>query len=238
MKPILILKTGNTVPGIPRERGDFEHWICTGMGMPDDHSMVVNVAAGEALPEPETVAGIVVTGSPAMVTDLLDWSEASAVFLRHAAAASIPILGICYGHQLLAHALGGSVAFHPGGREIGTTAVTLTAAADEDVLFAGLPSFFPVNVSHKQTVSVLPPGAVVLASNPFEPFHAVRFGERVWGVQFHPEFAADVMLAYLDERADVLVEEGLDPAALRRSVQETPVAASLLQAFARLVHGT
>jgi len=236
MKPILILKTGNTVPGIPRERGDFEHWIRAGMGLPDDACVVVNVAAGEVLPEPDTVAGIVVTGSPAMVTDRLDWSEASAAFLRQAAEAAIPVLGICYGHQLLAHALGGSVAFHPGGREIGTTAVTLTAAAGEDVLFAGLPLSFPVNVSHRQTVSVLPPGAVVLAGNPFEPFQAVRYRESVWGLQFHPEFAADVMRAYLDERKEALVEEGLDPAALRNNVQQTPVAASLLQVFATLVH--
>lgn len=235
MKPILILKTGNTVPGIPRERGDFEDWIRAGMGLPDDACLVVNVMAGEALPEPETVAGIVVTGSPAMVTDRLDWSEASAAFLRLAAEAAIPVLGICYGHQLLAHALGGSVGFHPGGREIGTTAVTLTAAAGEDALFAGLPRSFPVNASHRQTVSGLPPEAVVLASNPFEPFHAVRFRESVWGLQFHPEFAADVMLAYLDERKEVLVAEGLDPAALRDNVQQTPVAASLLQAFATLV---
>lgn len=237
MKPILILKTGNTVPGIPPARGDFEHWIRAGMGLPDDDCLVVNVVNGEVLPEPETVAGIVVTGSPAMVTDLLDWSEASATFLRRAAAASIPVLGICYGHQLLAHALGGSVDFHPGGREIGTTAVTLTAAAAGDVLFAGLPPTFAVNVSHKQTVTVLPPDAVVLASNPFEPFHAVRFRERIWGLQFHPEFAADVMHAYLDERAEVLVEEGLDPTALRNGVQQTPIAGSLLRAFAALVRG-
>jgi len=237
VKPLLILKTGNTVPSVPPARGDFEHWIRDGMGLGDAACRIVDVAAGARLPAPQDVAGVVVTGSPAMVTDHLDWSEAAALFLRNAAAAKVPVLGICYGHQLLAHALGGRVGYHPQGREIGTTTVTLTAAASDDALFAGLPQTFPVNVSHRQTVTVLPPDAVVLARNAFEAFHAVRFGDRIWGVQFHPEFAADVMLAYLEDREQALVEEGLDPAALRREVRETPVAHALLRSFAAVAAG-
>jgi len=235
MKPVLIIKTGNTVASIPPERGDFEDWIRTGMGLESQQCLVANVSAGVTLPAPEEVAGVVVTGSAAMVTDGLPWSEGAALWLRQAIDNGIPVLGICYGHQLLAHALGGAIDYHPEGREIGTTAVTLTPAARHDPLFTCLPDNFQVNVSHKQTVTRLPTQAVVLAANSFESFHAVRFRERVWGLQFHPEFAGDVMKAYLQDRRLQLEAEGLDTAKLLEQVADTPLAASLLRQFARLL---
>jgi GMP synthase (glutamine-hydrolysing) len=235
MKPVLIIKTGNTVASIPPERGDFEHWISAGMGLEALSCQVANVSAGAPLPAPEEVVGVVVTGSAAMVTDGLPWSEQTARWLRLAIDQAVPVLGICYGHQLLAHALGGAVDYHPEGREIGTKVVTLTPAARHDLLLAGMPESFQVNVSHKQTVTRLPPQAVVLAANSFESFHAVRFRERVWGLQFHPEFAGDVMKAYLQDRQLQLEAEGLDTAKLLEQVADTPLAESLLRQFARLL---
>ena len=88
----------------------------------------------------EGFAGVIVTGSGAMVTDRADWSERSADWLRDAAHDGMSLLGICYGHQLLAHALGGEVGDNPAGREIGHGALELhAAAASDDPLFSGLP---------------------------------------------------------------------------------------------------
>jgi GMP synthase (glutamine-hydrolysing) len=235
MKPILIIKTGSTLKSIPRERGDFEHWIMDGMRLPQAQFMIRDVMSGEPLPSCDDVGAVVVTGSAAMVTDRLAWSEYAGAFLREAADRELPVLGICYGHQLLAHSLGGVVDYHPKGREIGTTRVQLTEAVEGDSLFAELPSEFPANVSHRQSIVRLPTGAQILASNPFESHQAVRFTKTVWGVQFHPEFAEDIMRYYLTEREDVLVAEGLDVAALRARVEPTPVAESLLLRFAQLV---
>jgi GMP synthase (glutamine-hydrolysing) len=235
MKPILIVKAGTSLKSIPQERGDFEHWIMAGMRLPQTRFMIRDVMAGEQLPSCDEVAGVVVTGSAAMVTDKLAWSEYAGQFLRQAADCEVPVLGICYGHQLLAHSLGGKVDYHPKGREIGTTKVQLTAAVKGDLLFADLPSEFPVNVSHRQSIVRLPTGSAILASNPFESHQAVRFAKTVWGVQFHPEFAEDIMRYYLIEREDVLEAEGLDVAALRAKVQPTPVAEGLLLRFAQLV---
>jgi GMP synthase (glutamine-hydrolysing) len=234
LKPILIIKTGSTLNSVPRERGDFEHWIIAAMRLPAAQFVVCDVMAGEQLPSADQISGIVITGSAAMVTDKHAWSEYTGAFLRAAADGELPVLGICYGHQLLAHALGGAVDYHPNGREIGTTGVLLTAAGKTDPLFAELPPEFPVNVSHKQTVTRLPAGAEILAANDFEPHHAVRFSKNMWGVQFHPEFAADIMQIYLAEREPVLLAEGLNVAALQAKVTLTPVAESLLLRFANL----
>jgi GMP synthase (glutamine-hydrolysing) len=234
MKPILIIKTGSTLKGVPPERGDFEHWIIAAMRLPEAQFVICNVTAGEQLPSAGHISAAVITGSAAMVTDKLAWSEYTCSFVRAAAESALPVLGICYGHQLLAHALGGAVDYHPQGREIGTTRVVLTEAAKADPLFSNFPAEFPANVSHRQTISRLPPGAEVLADNDFEPHHAVRFRKNMWGVQFHPEFAADIMQIYLAEREQVLLAEGLDVAKLRVQVTQTPVAEKLLLRFSQL----
>ena len=119
--PILILKTGEAPPPVKSRFGDFEDWIALGMGQPVDSLDVVSVYLGASLPSANRVSGVIVTGSPAMVTDRPDWSEASARWLANIVVEdSVPVLGVCYGHQLLAHGLGGEVGPNPKGREMGT----------------------------------------------------------------------------------------------------------------------
>lgn len=235
MLPILIIKTGTTVDKARQQYGDFEDWIIEAMERPDGEFQVVDAEAGESLPDYGRIAGAIITGSPAMVTDRLEWSEKVAAYLQGLKDLAIPTLGICYGHQLLAHAFGGTVANHPGGREIGTTQVTLSPAAETDTLLQGFEEQFDVHTSHLQSVTALPADAQILASNDFEPHHAVRFAENVWGLQFHPEFDEGVMRAYIEERDASLSKENLDPARLLQAVRETPVAKSVLLAFSRLL---
>lgn len=232
MRPLLILKTGQTLPSLRTQGEDFEDWIRHGLD--GAATLTVDVTAGQPLPELSSCSGIVVTGSPAMVTDQAEWSERSADYLRAALACSLPVLGICYGHQLLAHALGGVVGYHPQGREIGTVDIRLNAAHGGDALFAGLPARFPAHATHSQSVLQLPPGAVLLASSEHDAHHAFRVGELAWGVQFHPEFDARIMRTYIQERQQDLRREGLDVEALLGQVRPTPEATRLLRDFARL----
>jgi GMP synthase (glutamine-hydrolysing) len=234
VKPLLIIKTGRTVREVPAALGDFEHWIADCMVLPAGQWLSREVSAGELLPEASEVSGVVITGSPAMVSERLPWSEYAAAWLQ-ASDPRLPVLGICYGHQLLAHAFGGRVDYHPGGREMGTTFVQQHEAAATDPLFAGLPREFPVHVTHQQSVLDLPAGAAVLAGSDFEPHHAVRFRERTWGLQFHPEFDAQVMRIYLAARATQLAVEGFDVERLQDQVQETPASRQVLRNFAALL---
>lgn len=232
MRPIAIAKSGTTVPEVAAKRGDFEDWITAGLGVDRTRIRVVRVDRGAALPEPAELAGVVVTGSSAMVSDREEWSEVTASWLVRAVAAKTPILGICYGHQLLAHALGGRVARNPYGREIGTVDVSLTDAAPDDALLAAFPSEFSAQASHVEAVLDLPDDATLLASTSLDPNHAFHVGGKAWGIQFHPEFDADIVRGYLDARRGVIEGEGLDFEKLRRHVSETPIGASVLRRFA------
>ena len=234
MKPLLIVKAGYPVRSVPHGAGDFADWIMRGMALPTRDFLVADVVKGEALPAAEAIRGALITGSPAMVTDRADWSLRTADWVLALAQARVPLLGICYGHQLIADALGGEAGWHPRGREIGTVPVNLCKGAGRDALFRGLPSTFTAHTTHSQTVLRLPEGSEVLAGNEHERYHGVRFRETIWGVQFHPEFNAPVMRAYISERMADLQLEGLDASLLLSQVTETPDAERVLRNFAAI----
>lgn len=235
MASILILKTGSTIPEIVDTLGDFEGWIMAGMNIPEDCFKTVAVYEGEPLPAIKDISAIVITGSPAMVTDDLPWIKASEHLVRSAIAAQIPVLGICFGHQLLAQALGGRVDYNPIGREIGTVSIGMTPDAADDALFGQLPETMSVHVTHMQSVMSLPEGARVLASNDFDPHQGVRYAEKAWGMQFHPEFDAPIMAAYIRARTTQIQAEGLDAGQLLGEVKQAPDSWSLLQRFANII---
>lgn len=113
----------------------------------------------------------------------------------------VPVLGICFGHHLLARALDGEVRDHPRGVEIGPVRVQTTRAARSDPLLHGFSPLFSAYAAHSQSASLLPPGAVLLARNEWEPHHAFRYGDRIWGVQFHPEFSGKAIQGYRAENS-------------------------------------
>jgi GMP synthase (glutamine-hydrolysing) len=230
---LLIIKTGAAIHQAA-EFGDFDDWIRDGSGLGDDRIVVCRVDEGEILPGAAEFGAAIITGSPAMVTERLPWSERAADWLVDAAAARLPILGICYGHQLLAHAFGGLVEPDPSGREIGTVSVELNYEGADDALLGRLPDTFFAQATHVESVTRLPDGAVELARSEHPANHAFRIGELVWGVQFHPEFDDAVMRSYLEARADVIREEGLDPEALLANVKPAPRATGILRRFAEL----
>ena len=233
--PLLILKTGSAHAHIREVMGDFDDWIATGLRAGGATAVETRDAQSGTLPRPPgDYAGVVLTGSHAMVSEREPWSEALVPWLQAAVAAGTPVLGICYGHQLLAHALGGEVTHHPDGVEIGTVTVERHAASKDDPLLGGLPERFPAQAVHWQSVRRLPADAVLLAGSAHEAHHAFRVGERAWGVQFHPEFSDAALRAYLDGLEPVLAQEGLDAAQIATALKPTPEAASVLPRFAQL----
>lgn len=239
MSNILLIKTGATLDPISAGHGDFEDWFAAGL-VPASVSLV-EVFRQQSLPALDTLAGeysgIVITGSAAMVSDRADWSERTAGWLKQAVASGIPVLGVCYGHQLLAHALGGRVGANPRGRQIGTVRARLLPAAHGDPLLGFLPPQFTAQASHSEIVLALPRGAERLAVSPKDDNFALRFSENAWGVQFHPEFSAAVTGEYIRLRTDALRSEGLDPQGLMTGLEQTEQARAVLRQFMKIACG-
>ncbi|MCE4624345.1 MAG: glutamine-hydrolyzing GMP synthase [Desulfurococcales archaeon] len=126
------------------------------------------------------VAGVVLSGGPASV-----WESMHDDIVRAVLNTGIPMLGICYGHQLLAKMLGGRVSKAPK-PEFGPTEVRILRP--EDPIFKGFHSDrILVWMSHNDAVITPPPGAEVLAVSEGSPVAAMRVGDRIYGVQWHPE---------------------------------------------------
>ncbi len=237
-RPLLIVSTGAPPPPIRARFGDYTGWFLHAMGWPRGQAHVVGVDRGETLPSPQEVCGAVITGSPAMVSERLDWSERTAAWLRAAMDARRPLFGVCYGHQLLAHALGGRVDYHPQGREIGTQSIERLGTDDALDALAPLPPRFAAHTTHLQSVLEAPAGARVLARSAHDPHQILMYGDCAVTTQFHPEFSSDNMRAHIRLRAAALRAEGLDTAALLAAVQPTPWARRLLRGFARRCSGS
>jgi GMP synthase (glutamine-hydrolysing) len=229
---ILIIKTGSTLPSLKSRKGDFEDWIAAGLGVNRGLVTVVDVTAGRELPENGTYGGVVISGSHSMVTDGHRWSERTGSWLALEVATGTPTLGICYGHQLLSHALGGLVQQNPLGWELGTVKVTLHPPGLQDEILGGMGSTIAVQVSHTQSVLRLPRNAVRLAANSRDINQAFRIGRCAWGVQFHPEFDVEVVRAYIQHCRASLAAEGQDPDRLMREASDAPVGARILARFA------
>ena len=235
MKPVLIIQTGRAPNPIRGRHGDFPHWFRLGLRFPSNRLQTVEVSEGQALPSPRDVAGAVITGSAAMVTERHSWSENTAGWIRHAMDLQLPMFGVCYGHQLMAHALGGRVDYLPGGREIGTQVIHLLQDSLRDALTVGFPAGFRAHTTHEQSVLKVPAGATVLARSARDPHQLLRYGSHAISAQFHPEFSAEIMRAYVRRKSTDMKREGADPENVFAAVVPTPIARALLRQFSGCV---
>lgn len=233
MKKVRIIKTGKTFSSIYVKHGDFDDWIIDGLDISPGEISVTDAFLDFPLPSPDECAGVVITGSHSMITDNHDWSLELEKWIPSILDSGIPLLGICYGHQLLARVAGGLVGYHPQGLEVGT--VEIQQIQGKDILFDSLPQKFQAHVVHSQTVLELPPYAVRLASSQHEENHAFRLGENAWGVQFHPEFSESVMKGYVNEQIHNSDAGGVKWNPILENIENTPFASSLLKRFGQLV---
>lgn len=154
---------------------------------PDATITVRRGPAGDLPRDPRAFDRIVVSGSKASCNIDEPWTTALLDFIRKSVDTRRPLLGVCFGHQMLARAMGGAasvgVAAHA---EVGWSQVELVG---ESPLFAGLPREFHTFSSHYDEVRSLPAGLKNLAKSAACPIQAVQLedGRPVFGIQFHPE---------------------------------------------------
>ena len=231
-KPLLIMKTGTLPPEMIEKYGDYEMLYPHMADIPMSRIAVVYVEGGEKPEAPDAYCGVLITGSEAMITDGSTWSEDAAAWLRDATDTGLPILGICYGHQLLTSAFGGKVDFLADGIELGTVTLDVFPEANEHRWLKDLPKRCGVNVIHSQSIQILPQNARVLGRSLRESSQIVLFAPSVLGVQFHPEFDGEGMRDYLAILAGrELSMEGLC-LPLMDAAKDTPYSRSILRNFA------
>lgn len=235
MKSLYILKMGDAPVELIIDHGDFEDQFLRALNLPPDAARLVNAPMGAPLPKPDEAAGIVITGSLSNLTEQADWMQCAAAWIRRAVDAGVPMLGVCFGHQIMAWAHGAQVDFNPNGPEYGTVEIELTEQGYDDALLAGLSSPFSAQASHWQSVLSLPEGAVRLAFNDHDQFHALRYGKQAWSFQFHPEWDARIMRDVLNVERDNLKKAGQEADFLLSLVENSKGASRIMERFSALI---
>ena len=162
---------------------------------------------------------------PEILTDLKP-------ILEEARRGSFPTLGICFGAQILTHAFGGRVEKDEARAEVGTFLVTKTDAGHGDELFRDLPPSFDAQLGHKDHLTVLPEGAVHLASSERSVHQAWKFSDApVYALTFHPELDEEGVLYRVDYYAKEYKFTPETVATMRAALRPSPEASTILRKF-------
>ncbi len=193
MTHVTIIETGLLDEESRARYGSFPEMFERLIGA-EDKSITFDVASainGEALPDPRTLQAILITGSSAGVYDKLDWIAPLEDFVRTAYASRIPMIGVCFGHQVMAQALGGIVRKSEKGWGIGRHVYDI---APGNGVIDG--ERIAIAASHQDQVIEPPAGARTILSSPFTEHAGLLYSNgSAFSVQPHPEF--DTNFAYL-----------------------------------------
>lgn len=229
----LLLVCDTPEPEVVAEFGDFHSWF----GRPLGSSVELAAVDVRLLEETDGlldgVSSVIVSGSREAAYGSAPWIRLLEQLIREAVfERALPLLGVCFGHQVLAAACGGVVAPNPHGKVLGTVEVQLNERGRRDALFDGVDASFFAQALHTDAVCRLPDAAHVLASNARDACVAFRLGS-AWGVQFHPEVEVEMLRSFLHGNAERLRSGGVDPDQLTRELRPTPDGARILQNFTR-----
>lgn len=170
----------------------------------------VSLVEGEALPDAAACEGVLITGSPAGVYDATPWMEPLRRFVRAAFAVETPMVGVCFGHQIIADAMGGDVRKSEKGWGVGRHTYQLL---QHRPWMAGAGASVSLAVSHQDQVITPPEGAVTLARSAHTEHAMLAYTQApVMSLQGHPEFEDDFVAALYAARRGRLSDAHVDGA--------------------------
>ena len=210
---VTILETGRAPGRLSEEYPRYPDMFVSMLSKADQSLAFDSVALidGEALPDVSRCEAVLITGSPAGVYDSTPWMDPLRVFIREAFATRKPMVGVCFGHQIIADALGGQVRKSEKGWGIGRHTYELTNRLD---WMAGAGSTLSLSVSHQDQVITPPEGAVTLARSAHTDHAMLAYTNGpVISVQGHPEYSDRFVSAlWSARRGKALTDDQVDAA--------------------------
>ena len=192
MPHVTIMETGLVSPKNRELHGSYPQMFENLIGAADANVTfnTVSIPAGAPLPDVGRLEAILITGSSAGVYDAFDWIAPLEDFVRAAHDNKVPMVGVCFGHQLIAQALGGTVRKSEKGWGIGRHVYDL---APGNAVIEG--ARIALACSHQDQVIAPPAGARTILSSDFTPHAGLLYGDTTLSVQPHPEFSVGYALA-------------------------------------------
>lgn len=176
---------------------------------PDWRFSVFPVKDGEFPEARDRIDGFIITGSPASARSDEDWVLDLMELVREIVRVEIPLFGACFGHQLIARALGGAVGDNPGAFVLGNVETDVIARPSWMV---GAPPRFRIAAAHAEQVTTLPNGARVLTVSDGCLIGGFAIGNHVFTTEYHPEMTPDFIAALTEALARKLPPEVIDRA--------------------------
>lgn len=205
---LTIIQVGITPKALRAEFGDYPPQFQDMFAAADDADFTfetVFVLDGAPMPDPKTLEGIIITGSAAGVYDDTLWMQPLRDFIAEAYALKIPMLGICFGHQIMADALGGKAEKSDKGWSLGRHVYEVTTKPE---WLAHAPDQLAIAASHQDQVVEKPAIADVFLASSFTPYAGLAYHNGcAISMQPHPEFDADFSKGLVDIRLDNPLDE-------------------------------
>lgn len=202
------MKIGVLVTGHPpdnmMENGTYDSYFAR---LLEGHAFEVqgwNVVDGHFPASVHDADGWLITGSKHGAYEPHDWIPPLEDFIRETYAAGLPMIGVCFGHQVIAQALGGRVEKFDGGWSVGLTDYKMNGRS------------YAINAWHQDQVVEKPQQAEVFASTDFCANAGLVYGDRIWTIQPHPEYGSDFIQALIEKRGKGVVPDSLLQSATER----------------------
>ncbi|KAK1276748.1 hypothetical protein QJS04_geneDACA004183 [Acorus gramineus] len=192
-----VLKTGHATEYTELTYGGYASMLQRLLQSKDERWVIFSVIDGDFsfMDDPNSFDGFVITGSSADAhSNDFDWIPRLSHALLTLHRLNKKLLGICFGHQILARALGGKTGRASVGWEIGIKKLQIDSKIMSQIYGVEMSPTLNVIESHRDQVLSVPPGAIVLASSEKTEIEMFAVGDCVLGIQCHPEFSKDVML--------------------------------------------